>query len=125
MTRQGFTDAARAAGATARKKRQALRMANPVEVFVVRDGIHYGWEIRKFGAVLIEKAVETFDTSIKARVAGTGALRALALAASEQDAAPKPPLGVSKINSSYAAVLSSKIRSPAVTGSAARQNSQA
>lgn len=77
--RQSFTAAARAAGLRIRKEKQALKAANPnpLEVFVVRDGIRYGWEIRQFGGVEIEKAVTGFDTPKIARAAGVAALRSL------------------------------------------------
>ena len=76
-----FTEAARAAALQIRRDKQARKAENPnpIEVFVVRDGIHYGWEIRQYGGVTIVKAAEAFETQRAARAAGDVALGALSV----------------------------------------------
>ena len=76
--RRSFTQAARLAAARSLRERNALRAANPhpLEVFVVRNGTRYAWEIRKFGAVLIEMGSETYVSALEAKDAGCAALEA-------------------------------------------------
>ena len=74
--RRHFTDAARVAALAAR--RQKTENALPVDtpaVFVVRheDG-RFGWEIRRYGAVLLRRGAETYETAVLARAAGELAL---------------------------------------------------
>ena len=73
-----FTEAARMAALKIRRERQAQKVLdpNPLEVFVTRSGIRFGWEIRKFGAVTIEASPGAFDDPHLAREAGLAALDA-------------------------------------------------
>ena len=48
-----------------------------LEVFVVRQGNRFQWQLRKFGAVVIETASEIFVEQDAARAAGEAALEAL------------------------------------------------
>ena len=79
--------AARAAAAKARRKRTALKVANPnpLAVFVVRDGNSFGWEIRQFGSVTVKKGSQARATTSYAQAAGY-----LALVAHFADTAAQP-----------------------------------
>lgn len=82
---RSFTDAARAAALEARrrKREQALPRGIP-EVFVVRGavaGLGYGWEIRRFGGVVLETAQTGYSTMQGARSAGHVALSNWAIGA--------------------------------------------
>ena len=48
-----------------------------LEVFVVRQGNRFQWQLRKFGAVIIETAPEVFVEPDAARAAGEAALDTL------------------------------------------------
>ena len=76
--RRRFTDAARAAALEARrrKREQALPRGIP-EVFVVRGpavGLGYGWEIRRFGGMVLDSSSTNYSTMQGARSAGHSAL---------------------------------------------------
>ena len=73
-----FTEAARAAAIEGRrrKREEALPRETP-EVFVVRqteESLQFGWEIRRFGAVVIDKSLTDYSTVQGARSAGELAL---------------------------------------------------
>lgn len=77
-TRRYFTSAARAAAAEAirRKKENAIPKDRP-SVFVVRvppTNKDYGWEIRRYGNIVLRRSAETFATLSEARIAGDIAL---------------------------------------------------
>ena len=76
--RRHFTDAARAAAAeTKRRKRETALPRGVPEVFVVRRPIAnlvFGWEIRRFGAVVLDKSRADYPTMQGARSAGEAAL---------------------------------------------------
>ncbi|WP_237478368.1 hypothetical protein [Lichenibacterium dinghuense] len=79
-SRRHFTPAARALAIEARRRKQetALPKGTP-EVFVVRDDDPirgYGWEIRRFGAVVLDKGLAIYSTTQAARSAGEMALSA-------------------------------------------------
>lgn len=84
-SKRHFTEAARAAAAEARRrKREAALPKDVPEVFVVRlpsQRLTYGWEIRRFGAVIIEKGQVEHPTMSEARAAGERALSDLAACA--------------------------------------------
>ena len=74
--RRHFTEAARAAALIARRR----KAENPVPVstpavFVTRlsDG-RFGWEIRRFGALVIRRGDMAYPTFLEARFAGERAL---------------------------------------------------
>lgn len=74
--RRHFTDAARAAAAVARRlKKENPAPIDTLKVFAVRqaDG-RFGWEIRRFGALVIQRSVMTYSSLIEARSAGEQAL---------------------------------------------------
>ncbi|WP_237482956.1 hypothetical protein [Lichenibacterium dinghuense] len=66
-TRRHFTEAARAAAIEARRrKREAALPRDTLEVFVVRrptGGLEYGWEIRRFGALVFDKSLKDYSTA--------------------------------------------------------------
>lgn len=70
-----FTDAERAAAVEAqRRKRDEAEPPGTPEVFVVRlSGAHFpfGWEIRRFGALVLDRGQTGFATVDEARTAGT------------------------------------------------------
>ena len=68
---------ARAALAEARQRaKEALPVEEDVKVFVTRipDGPLYGWEIRQFGGVVLERAQGSFATPAEAQADGARAL---------------------------------------------------
>ena len=72
-----FTKKAREALAEARRRaRENPVVRETVEVFLTRvpGGKLYGWEIRQFGGVVIEKGQESFATSAEAQADGGRAL---------------------------------------------------
>jgi hypothetical protein len=71
-----FTEKARVALAEARRRaKETPVLRETVEVFVTRiSGSSYGWEIRQFGGVELERAQETFSTPAEAQAAGGRAL---------------------------------------------------
>ena len=78
-----FTDAARAAVAEARrlKRENAIPVDTP-KVFVIRvppANKEFGWEIRRFGSVVLRRGVDQFGTAEEARVAGEAVLADLAM----------------------------------------------
>ncbi len=79
-SRHRFTAAARAAAMEARRRRQENSLPKDTpEVFAVRlplAGMTFGWEIRRFGSVVLARGAETFETAAEARVAGEAALPA-------------------------------------------------
>ncbi len=77
-SKRHFTEAARAAALEARrrKREQALPSGIP-EVFVIRrpiGGRGYGWEIRRFGGVILDRSSTHYSTMQGARFAGHSAL---------------------------------------------------
>lgn len=73
-----FTDATRLAGLEARR-RKALKpsLTGRPEVFVVHlpaASATFGWEIRRFGSVVLQQGLDQFDTIASARAAGETAL---------------------------------------------------
>ena len=77
-TRRHFTDAARAAALEARRrKRDSALPAGVPEVFVVRRpnaGSGYGWEVRRFGGLVLDRSLTGYSTMQGARFAGETAL---------------------------------------------------
>lgn len=77
-----FSDAARAAAIEGRRRKAAEAAAIPrgmPEVYVVRlQGAHlrFGWEIRRFGAVVLDRSTASYATMQEARTAGEGTLGA-------------------------------------------------
>ena len=67
---------ARAAMAEARQRaKEAPAARETVEVFVTRvSGGSYGWEIRQFGGVVLEKGAGSFATPAEAKADGARAL---------------------------------------------------
>ncbi len=77
-SKRRFSEAARAAAMEARrrKREEAVPLDTP-EVFVVRRpdaGLGYGWEIRRFGGVVIDREDVGYSTPGAARSAGVQAL---------------------------------------------------
>lgn len=73
-SKRHFTDAARAAAVEARRrKRETAIPRQTPEVYVVRVPgacLQFGWEIRRFGAVVLERAETSYPTMQAARTAG-------------------------------------------------------
>jgi hypothetical protein len=74
-----FTEAARVAAAIARRKQadQKAQNSGRSEVFVVRAGNCYTWEVRKFGALVVLGSNQHFASAELARDAGISALSAM------------------------------------------------
>ena len=76
-----FTEAARAAGAKARRlKWESSVPKDTPAVFVVRvppTNRPFSWEIRRYGSFVLQRGVDQFATAAEARVAGETALAAL------------------------------------------------
>lgn len=81
-TRRHFTEAARQA-ALARRREIAAMPKDPtgtLALFIVRGaerGNDYGWEIRRFGAIVVARSGCGFPVAVAARQAGEEALRAI------------------------------------------------
>ena len=81
-TRRHFTEAAREA-ALARRREIAAMPKDPsgtLALFVVRGaecGNDYGWEIRRFGAIVVARGRQGFPGPVAARQAGEEALRGI------------------------------------------------
>ena len=77
-SRRYFTDAARVAAGEARRLKREHPVAKGLpEVFAVHlpaRGKTFGWEIRRFGSVVLEQGVDQFDTAAEARAAGEAVL---------------------------------------------------
>jgi hypothetical protein len=77
--RGGFSPAARAAAAEARRRRTLARgPVDELRVFVVRDErLHHGfrWEIRRYGGFVVDMSAEVFDSQRQARRFGEKMLR--------------------------------------------------
>ena len=74
-----FTEAAREAAAAAReaKRERPDRFGEP-ELFIVRaEGFGFGWELRRFGGVVLQRSAEVFAVAASAREAGEMALTIL------------------------------------------------
>jgi hypothetical protein len=72
-----ITEKAREARAEAlRRARENPVPKETIEVFVTRisDGNLYGWEIRQFGGIVLERAQKSFATHAEAQADGTRAL---------------------------------------------------
>ena len=81
-TRRHFTEAARQAALARRREIAALpkQPSGTLALFVVRGaerGNDYGWEIRRFGAIVVARSERGFDGQIAARQAGEEALRGI------------------------------------------------
>ncbi len=77
-SRRYFTDAARAAALEVRRENAALKTSvmTPA-LFIVRqnaDSQLFGWEIRRFGGVLLRRSETGYLTQVLARSAGQTAL---------------------------------------------------
>ena len=77
-SKRHFTEAARAAAIVARRRKQeqALPVGAP-EVFVIRRASAsrgYGWEIRRFGGVVLDRSSTDYSTMQGARSAGHSVL---------------------------------------------------
>jgi hypothetical protein len=84
-TRRHFTEAAREA-ALARRREIAAMPKDPtgtLALFIVRGaerGNDYGWEIRRFGAIVVMRSSGGFAGPVAARQAGEDALRGIGIA---------------------------------------------
>lgn len=81
-TRRHFTEAAREAALARRREIAALPKApsDALALFVVRGaerGNDYGWEIRRFGAIVVARSEGGFAGPLAARQAGEEALNRL------------------------------------------------
>lgn len=78
--RRHFTEAARVAAIEARRrKREETLPREAPDVFVVRlpgAALQFGWEIRRFGAIVLDRSHAEFSTSKAAYAAGRKALTA-------------------------------------------------
>ena len=78
--RRHFTEAARDA-ALARRREIAAMPKDPsgmLAIFIVRGAARdndYGWEIRRFGAIVVARSSAGYPTQVAARLAGEEALR--------------------------------------------------
>ena len=76
--RRYFTEVARAAAAESRRlKRENPAPKGMAEVFAVRlppTGKTFGWEIRRFGSLILGRGVDQFGTAAEARTAGEAAM---------------------------------------------------
>lgn len=78
-TRRHFTQAARDA-ALARRREIAASPKDPrgaLDLFIVRgaeSGIDFGWEVRRFGAIVVARSGGGYPTAALARQAGEGAV---------------------------------------------------
>ncbi|WP_237479507.1 hypothetical protein [Lichenibacterium dinghuense] len=84
-SRRYFTDAARDAALARRREIAALPKppSDMLALFVVRGaerGNDYGWEIRRFGAIVVARSQEGFPAPLAARQAGEVALRSFGTA---------------------------------------------
>lgn len=83
-TRRHFTQAARDA-ALARRREIAAQPKDPsgaLDLFVIRGAEHgndFGWEIRRFGAIVVARSSCGYPAPTAARQAGEEALRNAAL----------------------------------------------
>ena len=81
-SRRHFTEAAREA-ALARRREIAAMPKHPLgalALFIVRGterGNDYGWEIRRFGAIVVARSSQGFAALVAARHAGEEALRGI------------------------------------------------
>ena len=77
-SRRYFTEAARAAAAEAKRlKRENAVPRDTPAVFVVRvppANKMFGWEIRRFGSLVLTRSEDRFTTAADARAAGEAAL---------------------------------------------------
>lgn len=78
-TRRHFTEAARQAALARRREIAALPKAptGALALFVVRGGGHgndYGWEIRRFGAIVVARSDRGYPGPDAARQAGEAAM---------------------------------------------------
>ena len=79
-TRRRFTQAARDAALAKRRELAALPKdpAGSLHVFVVRGNPHgnsFGWEIRRFGAIVVARSASGFPDGQMARDAGEATLQ--------------------------------------------------
>lgn len=77
-TKRHFTDAARAAALEVRRRNRELALPKNIpEVFVVRLAaahLSFGWEIRRFGGVVLDKSGMGYASMQEAHIAGCEAL---------------------------------------------------
>lgn len=78
-TRRHFTEAAREAALSRRREIAAMpkEPTGALALFVVRGAEHgndYGWEIRRFGAIVVARGDHGFAGQVAARQAGEKAL---------------------------------------------------
>lgn len=80
ISRRYFSEATRAAAVEGRRrKREAAPSMDTPDVFVVRLSgavLQFGWEIRRFGAVVLDKSCANYSTTGDAYEAGREALSA-------------------------------------------------
>ncbi len=81
-TRRHFTEAAREAALARRREIAAMPKdpAGTLALFIVRGaecGNDYGWEIRRFGAIVVARSQRGFAGQGAARQAGEDALRSI------------------------------------------------
>ena len=80
-TRRHFTEAARAAAAEARRRKREQPVAKDCpEVFAVRlapPSVQFGWEIRRYGAIILDRSSTAYASASAAWSAGAQALSAL------------------------------------------------
>ena len=82
-TRRHFTQAARDAALARRREIAAMPKdpAGALDLFIVRgaeQGNDFGWEIRRFGAIVVERSGCGYPVPGAARAAGEEALRNIA-----------------------------------------------
>lgn len=82
-TRRHFTEAARAAAVVARRRKYetAVPRETPA-VYVVRlagANLQFGWEIRRFGALVLDKSSAEYPTTQDALSAGEAVLNGWAI----------------------------------------------
>ena len=81
-TRRYFTEAAREAALARRREIAALpkEPSGTLALFIVRGaecGNDYGWEIRRFGAIVVARSSRGFPVPVAARQAGEEALKGI------------------------------------------------
>ena len=101
MMRQGprFTEAARAAAAQKRRERAAQKAETKgdLEVFVLRSEDapgQYGWEIRQFGGVVVDRSSQSFPSLMQARADGLDMLDRLPAPPVRPTESPRPALSL-------------------------------
>lgn len=78
--KKAFTEAARAAALAKRREIASLGKPLDAQVFVVRrsaPSLLYGWEIRRFGSIVLSQGETGYQTLAEAREAGDKELAAI------------------------------------------------